>query len=241
MAGLLWVVAIFEILAALLLWTPGWAKHWAVQDKIAAGALVLNIFTLVALLVGAVVAFNALTQTKRQADIAKDTEKAQLRAYVISNAVQFISYSQPAEIGRSWSASALIENTGETPTRNLRQYTRIALGGDPEQLIAWKDKTLQFVRNLIGPKSSGTGGIFTTDDMQQMRDKQLISIAGIVKYEDVFGEPHLTEFCYKPRVPRIDFQHFPVGQPIRAFSVVCEHHNCADDECGPDWRERAKE
>jgi len=159
----------------------------------------------------------------------------------MSNAIQLISNSQPADIGRSWSASALIENTGETPTRNLRQHTRLAIGGDPEAAIAWTDKKLEFVHNIIGPKSAGAGGIFTTTDMQQLRDKSLLTAAGIVKYEDIFGRPHITEFCYHARVPAVDFAHFPIGQPIRVYTALCERHNCADDECGTDWEQRAEE
>ena len=71
--------------------------------------------------------------------------------------------------------------------------------------------------------------------------KGYVGAFGAVRYKDVFGKTHLTEFCYTAQFVPIDFSKFPVGQPIRVGGVPCERHNCLDDECGADWEKRAQD
>jgi hypothetical protein len=75
MIGLLWVVAVLEILVALLLWGPGFGRGLSTQDKIAVRALLLNIFTFGAAVIAAFVAFRAYQETRRQAVAAEAQTK----------------------------------------------------------------------------------------------------------------------------------------------------------------------
>ena len=68
---------------------------------------------------------------------------------------------------------------------------------------------------------------------------------GIAKYQDVFGDRHLTRFCYAFLLDQpIDWDNYPVGQPIRVPGVTspqCAKHNCEDEECGSNREKLATE
>jgi hypothetical protein len=68
---------------------------------------------------------------------------------------------------------------------------------------------------------------------------------GTARYRDVFGDPHLTRFCYAFLLNQpIDWDNYPVGQPIHVPGVTapqCAKHNCEDEECGPAWEKLAIE
>jgi hypothetical protein len=72
-----------------------------------------------------------------------------------------------------------------------------------------------------------------TEDLNKLVSAGLMAV-GIIRYYDIFGEPHLTEF-FTP----IDGDNFPIGQPLRIRGNQCPTHNCEDDECSADWKDRA--
>lgn len=74
--------------------------------------------------------------------------------------------------------------------------------------------------------------------LNEYRLGQLAGI-GIMRYADVFGDPHLEEFCHRAQFGDMDWNGWPAGQPLRVRGIACDNHNCADEHCGPDWRARA--
>lgn len=92
-------------------------------------------------------------------------------------------------------------------------------------------------------EQAGHGIISTSSRLETASmgsEDPVLSAKGIITYGDVFGEDHLTEFCYRGIFPYVDWAHWPIGKPIIPFRINCPDHNCEDDECGPGWRARAE-
>jgi hypothetical protein len=179
--------------------------------------------------------------------IAWDTEIVANQAIIVSNSFRLVTLSDASEKPRRWLMSPLIENTGNTPTRNLRYKIAIGLcsGDDPtkdslDKRLQWRGAPESaFVRNIIGPKTeiAGSNIIIANNTFNCRWDANAI---GLVKFRDFFNYLHLVEFCTLIHLPPVDFQNYPIGQPIKAQGQACAYHNCTDEECGTDWRERAK-
>jgi hypothetical protein len=177
--------------------------------------------------------------------VARDTEIISTRAFIISNSVQYITYQDPSESFRKWDITPIIENTGNTQTVALTTFSKFSIGGI-DNTFPWDDPTKQIPRavRLIGPKTSEFGQSFTTapDMLKQFQTNNArLGVVGIARYRDIFGRWHLTEYCYLARaMAAVDFQRFPAFQPLKVDGILCDKHNCADEECGGDWEERAK-
>jgi hypothetical protein len=183
-----------------------------------------------------------------QGRVARDAEKISNRAFVISNAIQMITYAKPSDTGRPWQYGPIIENVGNTPTKNLRYASSGALCSSDmsaktvDRIHIWRkrERTQWVLRDaLIGPKSEIIGGreLVLTDS--QIACQIPILAFGVIQYRDIFGQPHLVEFCYGVTPGFVDLKSYPMGQRIRLQGAPCETHNCQDDECGSDWEERA--
>jgi hypothetical protein len=191
-------------------------------------------------LIGAIGSLSAAGFAGWQAWIARDSEVVSNRALVISNSMRFVSYQDPSKPDREWQIWPVTENVGNTPTRSLRFFSSLGIcAGKPptEDNIAQafsKVPESAYERSLIGPKSDINGITLTASSIQVHCPIALIAY-GFVKYSDMFGYPHITEFCdFMLSIDR--FKDFPAGSPVRLESVPCQHHNCADDECGADWK-----
>jgi hypothetical protein len=181
--------------------------------------------------------------------IARDTEIVSSGALVISNSMRFSSYESPTDPNRKWQISDVLANVGNTPTRHLKFIPGLGICwmGPPAQIgvvndpFPWRNanKTL-YSRTLIGPKSDVDGATLTGVNVK-INCPTAITSRGVIKYEDIFGYPHITEFCHY--IESIDdFKNFPAGQIVSAGARPCQNeHNCVDEECGQDWKERAKE
>jgi hypothetical protein len=205
--------------------------------------LSVKIFALVAAIGG----FAAALFSGLQWHVASDTEIVSNAAVLISNSIRFISYDDVSNNSRAWEVAPIIENTGNTSTKNLRYNT--GLGICPNNPIKETfDKQLNWVntpkseifRSVIGPKSEITGATLPFANVT-INCVLVASAVGVLRFNDVWGYPHLTEFCAVIRSRHIDFQHFPVGQPIRLGGFACPYHNCTDEDCGSDWKQRAAE
>jgi hypothetical protein len=234
--------------------------HWAHErfhNKIVTG---FSAAAAGAAIVAAIIAGWAYIQTKRQADAAEEQTRVARnaaivanRAIVLSNTVQFITYGAKVDdpdgkgnVNPRWIVTPVIENIGNTPTRNMRYSSDFAMGGGmtAETFERQSPYSESFSPASIGPKGSITTVEFRAGPnllIQIQQRNAFLGADGVIKYQDIFGGHHLTEFCYTAQVPPIDFKNYPVGQAIRTQSILCERHNCADDECGPDWEERAKQ
>jgi hypothetical protein len=183
-------------------------------------------------------AITAAIFTGWQAVTADQGMRAGNRAYVHSTNFRFVHYGAKNENGRTqWSVAPLIENTGNTGTREMLITSIIgpAGGADFDSL----EKAV-FAPALILPKSEMTGAVVSMDGrgLDQLRGAGLIAM-GVVKYADVFGAMHLVEFCQRAEFGPIDWEGVPAGQPLRIRGIACESHNCEDNECGADWQARA--
>jgi hypothetical protein len=183
-------------------------------------------------------AITAAIFTGWQAVTADQGMRASNRAYVHSTNFRFIHYGAKNEKGRTeWSVSPIIDNTGNTGTREMLMTSIIRAADKPDFDALEK---AEFAPALILPKSEMTGAVASMDGgaLDLLRGGGLIAM-GIVKYADIFGDLHLVEFCHRAQFGAVDWEGAPAGQPLRIRGLACEAHNCEDNECGTDWRARA--
>jgi len=183
-------------------------------------------------------AIAAAVFTGWQATTADQGMRASNRAYVHSTSFRFVHYGAKNENGRvQWSVSPLIDNTGNTGTREMLMTSIVGATGEPDFDALEK---AEFAPALILPKSDMTGAVVSMDGraLDLLRGGGLIAM-GIIKYADIFGDLHLVEFCHRAQFGPIDWEGTPAGQPLRIRGIACETHNCEDNECTPDWRARA--
>jgi hypothetical protein len=181
-----------------------------------------------------------------QAWIARDSEVVSNSAVIVANSGRFITYADSSEKPRRWQFTPLIENVGNTPTRNFRYAYAFGLciaprfeREDVEKMEPFRDGTKpRTYKSLIGPKAEIEATVIGLQNAAIDCPSAIASV-GFAKFNDIFNRPHLVEFCYLFRLPKIDLQNFPIGQPVRVQGMACDHHNCSDEECGPDWKERA--
>jgi len=183
-------------------------------------------------------AITAAVFTGWQAVTADEGLRASHRAYVHSTSFRFVHYGAKNEDGRTqWTVSPLIDNTGNTGTREMLMTSIISATGESDFDALEK---AEFAPALILPKSDMPGAVASMDGraLDLLRGGGLIAM-GIIKYADIFGDLHLVEFCHRAQFGAIDWEGAPAGQPLRIRGIACEAHNCEDNECGPDWHARA--
>jgi hypothetical protein len=176
-----------------------------------------------------------------QAYVSRDEESTSERAYVDASNFQIVTYGGKDAAGnRKWQLATLITNTGNTSTRRMMVHGVTGVGGDPETSFDWAVSKDQFSPYVLLPKEEKAVGLLFLDAKNAQDAEHSISGAGIIRYEDIFGGIHLTEYCVRGQYDYIDWQNYPAGEPIRGRLYRCSTHNCEDDECGRDWRERAE-
>ncbi|NPU12002.1 hypothetical protein HL666_14615 [Bradyrhizobium sp. 83002] len=223
-------------------------KHW-LDYAVGAFSFVAAIGGIAAT-VGVGVAYfqwGAMIESNR---LNREGYSAQTSAFVFANSMQFVTYGakvdDPNESPR-WVISTVLENVGNTPTRHMRSSFDFVWGPAPVSAETFESRDpykLPFGTGLIGPKSETATGllILGPTNLTPLQKRQThVGGIGVIKYQDIFGAPHLTEYCFTALVPPIDFTNFPIGQPIRVKGAFCERHNCADEDCGPDWKQRAQQ
>jgi hypothetical protein len=199
-------------------------------------------------LIAAIGGFVAAIFTGLQWWVASDAEIVSNRAIVLSQNLRLVTYGGQIEGGDNprWIIVPLIENVGATQTKNMRFHSVTGVGpgmANTESFLAWqkKIKKSDYSTVFIGPRATISGGFHRMGpvELKQIQDRIVfLKTMGIVKYWDIFDYPHLTEFCYSAVIHQVDWEKYPIGSPILADSIPCEKHNCADGECGPDWKQR---
>jgi hypothetical protein len=151
-----------------------------------------------------------------------------------------------------WKVSPMIENAGNTATKDLHYYLGrfdivpvvglVMNGIDPDK----SDVEFSSLPNAValGPHSKmlGTTILITKDEAAQMRDQKLtVTILGQAAYRDIYDRSHETIFCYrilgetgvsgdiglygtKASVPQVNAE---------LSYRMCGRNNCTDKECGP--------
>lgn len=136
----------------------------------------------------------------------------------------------------TWHIGANWENTGSTPTRDLRLYFQCQLGSvsvEPKFDFSAIQNSADFHRRLIGPHQSQLGGscsqLWSGAQIAAIqKEGEVIYVAGYASYKDIYDDAHRTEFCES-----VNFIGDPmVGDPNIQFTAsLCAAHNCADSEC----------
>ena len=175
--------------------------------------------------------------TGQQWITADQTMRIGNRAYIYSTSFRFIHYGyKPNGADVQWIVAPLIENAGNTGTHRMMIKIGTVIGPINFDVVDQRD----FSPAVLPPKSDMTAGEIAIEGpkLNEYRMGQLAGI-GIIRYADVFGDPHLEEFCHRAQFVDMDWNGWPAGQPVRVRGIACDNHNCADEHCGPDWRERA--
>jgi hypothetical protein len=175
--------------------------------------------------------------TGQQWITADQTMRIGNRAYVYSTSFRFINYGyKPNGTDVQWIVAPLIENTGNTGTHRMMINIGTVIG--PINFGALEQR--EFTPAVLLPKSDMIAGEIAIEGpkLNEYRMGQLAGI-GIMRYADVFGDPHLEEFCHRAQFGDMDWNGWPAGRPLHVRGIACDTHNCADEHCGPDWRERA--
>jgi len=192
------------------------------------------------------VAKSAAEAAKLSADILPKLE----RAFVTSNEVRIEERRKDGVI-TSWVLRPVIENSGNTPTKDLRYSTSGVWGpvsddypgvvlptreDNPERGYQAGLISTTLPRLVLGARAKVTMGWIelTIDDLKHMKTNPTRAfICGSIHYLDVFSKDteHITKFCYVIRV-----EELPSGDLQPAYSHG-SYWNSADEECEAEDRE----
>jgi hypothetical protein len=136
-------------------------------------------------------------------------------------------------------------NAGQTPTRKMmigiasNCETPSALPDDPT--VDWKsflhDQTKQVAYSFGPQETTQLGGCYTHSSDLIASGKQgndYVYTMGYAKYRDIYGKPHLTEYCDETHVSTY------VGQAVGLNyyqHFACTAHNCTDEDCGAEFEQ----
>jgi len=239
--------------------SPSGETFWqrATTDPVAFFTLWLTVFTAVLAIstIGLwVVTWRASVAQARDMDRSIDLSERSLvsnrRAFVFASGLES-RWIVERNVGRPdryhWRLQVVWHNSGETPTKRLRQSTqcvlRDSLLGDNEVL---PEGHLSPGSGLLGPKASSCGGLtpqlpnpaLSPEDIALViRGDKFLYIHGWIRYSDVFpGTPeHVTKFCWRvmPVGAPFDFlPDHPSGPHSLRFDYIhMDRGNCADEEC----------
>lgn len=173
----------------------------------------------------------------------KDTEAIQ-RAFVFSTGVNLYKPDPDAIPGLEM-VIVPIENAGATAATDLDVVTNMFTEPVMEK---WPDP-FDFpdpqpnrpgqkpLPRALGPKETTISpiGLLERGCLDLIAHGQLKTLVwGRIRYKDVFGDSHKTNFCWEYVGRGIDY---PRGTAPTTFFFPCPWHNCTDDDCkDPDDR-----
>jgi hypothetical protein len=156
---------------------------------------------------------------------------------------------------QAWHFTPIIENSGNTPTKDLR-FNMMIDGGPTEPEEGWTapypgvdlpdgpvDPEIPFKRlplhgrAVLGPKSQAPAVFGNSTIGAELLKKTMTShwhfyVYGVFHYHDIFPmtSEHVTKYCYAIGTS------FKNDQVVPRFGL-CSHWNCADSECESDRKE----
>lgn len=145
-----------------------------------------------------------------------DTARKQLRAYIGVDEMQNPDHRHihPASSG-ILRATALMKNFGPTPA--LRVQYALGLQVIPGELpVEIFNTAIWSKKQIIQPTQEVVTSINDSEAVDPVtwaavrtgRTKMNIFVFGLVKYEDIFGSKHFTQFCF-----RVDYRNGPSSPP----------------------------
>jgi hypothetical protein len=185
--------------------------------------------------------------TGRQAKLTRQAVMAGKRAFVFPTGVVALPESNAQTGSFHWRLVPAWENSGETPTRNLRIYADCILTNvplpesfsftqiDPEEPPAMA---------MLGPKATSKGGIaphaaapaLTPQDILDIQSGQrFLYLWGWARYSDLLPNTpeRITRFCWQIIADGNPLTFNPLMDPqgLRWSNIHQRRGNCADDEC----------
>lgn len=129
---------------------------------------------------------------------------------------------QSLQAGQPFTIGIKITNTGKTPAFNLTAQWTISHGPkllDVDKFVKSINYSSQISKGLIYPNSEGAIPAITSYNLtdEQIRaikaGEKIVYTLGTIKYEDIFGDLHTTNYCafYEPG--------------LNAFSFCNQHNN----------------
>ncbi|MBX8811115.1 hypothetical protein HBA91_00575 [Ochrobactrum sp. MR34] len=185
------------------------AQYTPDQFYLGLGALTLSLITVIASGFAALFAYGAVSEARsstsiaqRALDVTEDTARRQLRAYVTVSSCKsrYLSHHTGVE---EFQFMIMLKNQGQTPAMNVRIWSSCQFSNDFNEAIKSKDKSIGGTRAPIGPTGEmkieyGTSDRFIpNEEIQRARSgKVRCWVDGIVEYDDIFGNNHITNFRF---------------------------------------------
>jgi hypothetical protein len=208
------------------------------------------VFTTIATIIIAIFTVVLAVVTSRQARLTRESLIADKRAFVFPIALQ--GYWEIDAGGLySWRFRPQWRNSGDTPTKNLTQYTECEIRNTPlpQGVNFSTTPTLIGTGGLLPPKFDLHGGqapqtplapLTPQDILDAQAGRKFVYLWGWAKYSDVFPgtDQHITRFCWLVVFTGDPFAYDPNATGIPpapgtlGFNYI--HHtegNCADEEC----------
>lgn len=139
--------------------------------------------------------------TQDALSIAKDTERRQLRAYLVIGRMEILRFG----VGNMAHVEGVIENIGQTPAHDAGWQSGINLFDLRAQPTFTYDdctslrKSSEYPRWSLGKNAAvekDRRTVFTADEIKLVQDSTAaVYFHGRLCYLDIFEEEHLTDFC----------------------------------------------
>lgn len=159
---------------------------------------------LIFIIIGVIFAGAAAGFTWWQADIAKETGQAQVRAYVFVKPYRWVN---GVETGKTFNTTVVIRNGGQSPASDLALYFNVEVRkSDPKNSTrAFSGTTKQDFESVLDPSTevSGVGliesdTVLSADEFDEMAVEEgaKFYVWGVADYRDVFESLHHSYFCF---------------------------------------------
>jgi len=193
---------------------------------------------------GLIVAAGLLIATWYQAALTRSTLHDSERAFVYVASVGHTKEATPSEkepFKSGVPGVALIvqtKNSGNTQARNTQLESTYCIHTGKNLPNLPLDFSFPETNPFEAPHLMPPGGDFTTArripeaELLKARTNSnvILYVWGTVKYDDIFGAHHKTEYCFDYIGWAID----PQGQTVPQFAF-CNRHNCDDRDCPKQW------
>lgn len=233
-----WLVLLTAVLAAVTAWLVIETRRLVGEAKSTSSRQERE--TLEALKI----AREASIAAKKSADIAELDMVQSKRAFVFSLGICGLAELSPGSNQYAWRFRARLENSGDTPTKNMTMHTKCIKS--PTLLPDGFDfayATTEVGTGFIPPKVATMGGLAPTtheapisaqDILDAQQGRLFIYVMGWIKYKDVFENTpvHITRFCWLLETIGNSF-FFEAGKYdfLEFRHTLHRTGNCADEEC----------
>jgi hypothetical protein len=185
--------------------------------------------------------------TGHQAKLTRQAVMAGKRAFVFPTGVVALPESNAKTGSFDWRLVPAWENSGETPTRNLRIYTDYILTNVPlPETFSFSqiDPEEPPAMAMLGPKATSKGGIAPHSASPALTPQDILDIQsgqrflywwGWARYSDILPNTpeRVTRFCWQIIADGNPLTFNPLLDPqgLRWSNIHQRRGNCADDEC----------